>query len=151
MLYSILCGFDSSHYRTFPSDFLKLPNLRHLILQSTQFNGRVPTEVAAISSLQSIDLSYNDLIVDLPDVIGRFSFVTKLALKGVKIGGTIPASIGSMPNLEEINLSSCKLTGTVPASLWALSKLRSLEIGDNSLQVRFAFTLILKNFMALIF
>ncbi len=74
--------------------------------------------------------SYDDnFIQEIPDSIGRLTYLRRLILKGNKIQ-KIPESIGKLTSLKELNLSYNKLQ-QIPLSIRSLTNLEKLNLKHN--------------------
>ena len=102
-----------------------------LNLARQALRGTLPTELASLSSLTTIDLNENpSLSGTLPSQL--FSAASKLThfyAFGAALSGTLPPSIGASAYggasvLQELELSECKVSGTLPTSLGAAPSLR---------------------------
>ncbi|MDE0672422.1 MAG: leucine-rich repeat domain-containing protein [Caldilineaceae bacterium] len=69
----------------------------------------------------------------LPSELGQLTVLSRLALGGPLLTGTIPPELGQLANLEELILVGSRLTGTVPPELGQLTKLTSLDLYGNRL------------------
>ncbi|KAH9624094.1 hypothetical protein KSS87_018308, partial [Heliosperma pusillum] len=105
-----------------------------ITLSSVGLTGKLSGDLAALSDLQILDLSYNKgLEGSLPSTIGKLTKLTNLILLGCGFSGPIPDSIGSLSQLVYLSLNSNKFTGKVPASIGNLKKLYWLDLSDNQL------------------
>ncbi|KAK9678029.1 hypothetical protein RND81_11G183200 [Saponaria officinalis] len=103
-------------------------------LPSASLTGELTEDLASLSELQFLDLSYNTgLTSSLPSNIGKLSNLTNLLLLGCGFTGTIPSSIGSLKKLVKLSLNSNRLTGPIPATIGNLTNLNWLDIADNRL------------------
>ena len=73
-------------------------------------------------SIVGLDLSNNNVIGNLYS-IGNLSYLTKLALSGNGLTGSIPLSISGMNSLANLTMSSNQLSGTIPTLPGAISYL----------------------------
>ena len=69
----------------------------------------------------------------LPSELGQLTALSRLALGGPLLTGTIPPELGQLANLEQLTLAGSRLTGTVPPELGQLTRLRKLELHGNRL------------------
>ena len=69
----------------------------------------------------------------LPSELGQLAALSRLALGGPLLTGTIPPELGRLKNLEELTLAGSRLTGAVPPELGQLTRLRKLELHGNRL------------------
>ena len=69
----------------------------------------------------------------LPSELGQLTALSRVALGGPLLTGTIPPELGQLANLEQLTLAGSRLTGAVPPELGQLAKLWKLELHDNRL------------------
>ena len=69
----------------------------------------------------------------LPSELGQLTAMSKLALGGPLLTGTIPPELGRLKNLEQLTLADSRLTGSVPPELGQLEQLWKLELHHNLL------------------
>ena len=82
-------------------------------------------------SLESLDLSFNNLLGKIPDSLGRLGSLRYLNLEYDSFWGSILASIGSLSSLQDLDLSNNEMNGTIPKSFGQLSKLVNLFLYEN--------------------
>lgn len=105
-----------------------------ITLSSIGLTGQLTGDLASLSELQILDLSYNEgLTGSLPSNIGQLSQLTSLILVGCGFSGSIPDSVGSLKQLVYLSLNSNRFTGQVPASIGNLKNLYWLDLSDNQL------------------
>ncbi|KAL9229353.1 hypothetical protein vseg_004830 [Gypsophila vaccaria] len=105
-----------------------------ITLSSLGVTGQLTGDLASLSELQILDLSYNTgLTGPLTSSIGKLSKLTNLILLGCGFSGIIPDSIGSLEQLVYLSLNSNKFTGRVPATIGNLKNLYWLDLSDNKL------------------
>ena len=118
-----------------PKSFNNLCNLQILKLHRNNLAGVLVKNLLACANdtLEILDLSHNQFIGSLPDLIG-FSSLTRLHLGHNQLNGTLPESIAQLAQLELLKIPSNSLQGTVSeAHLFSLSKLQRLDLSFNSL------------------
>ena len=118
--------------------------------------GTIPDELAALSSVSTIDLALNPLLSGqipssllgladladfrafscnlagtLPENIGNLKALTNLALQSNDIGGSIPPSIGQLTSLQNLFLSNNQLSSNIPSEMGSLVDLQILELNRN--------------------
>ncbi|KAK6240292.1 hypothetical protein SCA6_005681 [Theobroma cacao] len=112
-----------------------------LDLSENSFNSVVPqwlfnltdlTELDPNNKLESLDLSSNSLIGELPESLGLLKHLQHLYLSGNSFWGSIPSSIGSLPALRKLDLSYNMMNGTIPESFGQLSQLVEMNLVANS-------------------
>ncbi|KAH7518888.1 hypothetical protein FEM48_Zijuj09G0218800 [Ziziphus jujuba var. spinosa] len=82
------------------------------------------------SSLETLNLGYNELTGNLPNSLGYLKSLRYLQMPNNLFQGSLPDSIGNLTSLEQISLSYNKLSG-ITKSLGQLSKLTVLDISEN--------------------
>ncbi|XP_022722198.1 probable leucine-rich repeat receptor-like protein kinase At1g35710 [Durio zibethinus] len=139
----------------FQYEFDRLPNLTHLNLSNSCFNGQIPMEISYLTRLVSLDLSNQDscyLRYPLPSgfkqplklenpnfktFIQNLKLLTELYLDSVNISTQstewCPATSIVLGNLHVLSLSNCGLTGPFCSSLLRLPFLSKLFLGGNSI------------------
>ena len=90
----------------------------------------LPESIGKLSSLQTLDLSWNNLTT-LPESIGNLKSLAYLVLEANKLT-TLPDSIGQLSSLKELNLSNNQLS-ILPESLTKLKLLQVLNLEENQL------------------
>uniref|UniRef100_A0ACD5WCP9 Uncharacterized protein n=1 Tax=Avena sativa TaxID=4498 RepID=A0ACD5WCP9_AVESA len=131
-------------------------HLTHFIANQNKLTGSLPGTMSNLSSLQFIDLGYNqlsaipesismmeniglldisnnDIVGPLPTQIGMLSSLERLFLERNKISGPIPNSIGNLSRLEYIDLSCNRLNSILPAGLFQLHQLIQVNISYNNI------------------
>ena len=75
-------------------------------------NGKIPSEIGNLGSLNFLDLGSNELTGEIPSEIGNLNNLVGLFLDGNNLSGYIPAEINStnLPNLTRLMLrNNCSL------------------------------------------
>ncbi|KAL4271003.1 hypothetical protein AHAS_AhasUnG0030600 [Arachis hypogaea] len=78
-----------------------------------------------------LDLSNNQLKVELPDCWNNLNSLQFLDLSNNKLEGKIPFSLGVLTDLEALILRNNNFTGKLPSSLKNCSQLAWLDLGQN--------------------
>ncbi|KAK6119066.1 hypothetical protein DH2020_047184 [Rehmannia glutinosa] len=105
-----------------------------ITLASINLSGQLSSDIAKLSELQTLDLSYNkDMIGPLPAAIGDVRKLASLILVGCGFSGPIPPSIGSLQRLRYLSLNSNNFIGEIPPSIGNLANLYWLDLADNRL------------------
>ncbi|XP_041027326.1 probable LRR receptor-like serine/threonine-protein kinase At3g47570 [Juglans microcarpa x Juglans regia] len=143
---------------------LFLPNLQRLFLGSNKLSGKIPNSISNASQLLDIDLTvnsfsglipkslgnlrflqwlnleFNDLTVESPE-LSIFSYLSScinlvdLALSKNHLNGFLPRSIGNLSlSLQTLRLDNCKLKGSIPIEIGNLSGLTTLTLSGNKLR-----------------
>ncbi|KAM7515047.1 hypothetical protein LguiA_004630 [Lonicera macranthoides] len=95
--------------------------------------GTVTPVIGNLSSLTSLDISYNNFSGSVPEELSHLHHLQYLLLFNNSFTGAIPASLGNITKLETLNLRSNQLTGSVPAAIFNISSLRGIDLTDNNL------------------
>ncbi|KAL1085059.1 hypothetical protein V6Z11_D08G024100 [Gossypium hirsutum] len=106
--------------------------LEELQLFSNSISGGVPSWLFTLPSLPLLDLRYNKLVGPI-DRIQKPSSIQEVDLSYNNIGGPIPDSIFNLVNLTRLDLSSNNLSGPIPGSIFDLVNLSSLYLSSNNL------------------
>ncbi|KAF7126988.1 hypothetical protein RHSIM_Rhsim11G0114000 [Rhododendron simsii] len=104
-----------------------------IILPSMGLSGQLTGDIAQLSELQMLDLSYNNGLTGPLTPIGSLTKLTYLALVGCGFSGPIPATIGSLQQLYFLDLNSNRISGSIPPSIGNLSNLYWLDLWNNTL------------------
>ncbi|KAJ1703421.1 hypothetical protein LUZ63_003200 [Rhynchospora breviuscula] len=83
--------------------------------------------------VESIDLSANNFIGELPEFFGNLFKLQNLNLSGNHFIGKIPSNLGNMKSLESLDLSMNDLFGEIPQTLSKLTSLSYLNLSYNNL------------------
>jgi len=83
--------------------------------------GTIPSDLAKLSYLDDLDLSYNALVGTIPSDLAKLSYLDDLDLRFNALVGTVPSSIFSLPSLRYLDLAYNSLTGTIPNEVLANS------------------------------
>ncbi|GKV33196.1 hypothetical protein SLEP1_g41732 [Rubroshorea leprosula] len=116
-----------------PSSLLNLTSSwKHLSLSSCNLQGKFPSQVFQLPSLQLLDLSYNfDLEGNLPKS-NQSSTFEYLNLGSTSFSGELPHSIGNLKLLKLLNLECCQFYGSIPDVFGKMHKLTHLSLFNNS-------------------
>ncbi|XP_021765118.1 receptor-like protein 12 [Chenopodium quinoa] len=114
-----------------------LCNFIHLDLSYNLIHGEI-LEPANISScisysLESLDLSFNNISGNLPSFLGQLTNLRQLDFSENKLSGEIPDCLGQLTNLKDLDFSDNKLSGEIPDCLGQLTNLKDLDFSDNKL------------------
>ncbi|KAJ0236937.1 Leucine-rich repeat receptor protein kinase HPCA1 [Hirschfeldia incana] len=149
-------GFDSSALQALKADWTKYPEswkgadpcgtnwvgitctndrVVSISLGNLDVEGKLSSDIATLSELQILDLSYNTgLTGPLPSNIGELKKLKNLILVGCRFTGQIPESIGDLEQLIYLSLNLNQFSGTIPPSIGRLSNLYWFDIADNQIE-----------------
>nr|GMC80255.1 receptor-like protein 12 [Ipomoea batatas] len=115
----------------FPDFFAEFTNLTVLSLAGCDFSGTVPQKVFQVPTLQTIDLSFNEMLGgSLPDFPKNGS-LKSLTLYGTMFSGNLPESIGNLRLLSHLDLAYCDFSGAISVSITKLTNLVGLRLHGN--------------------
>nr|GMC80579.1 receptor-like protein 12 [Ipomoea batatas] len=115
----------------FPDFFADFTNLTVLSLAGCNFSGTVPQKVFQVPTLQTIDLSFNEMLGgSLPDFPKNGS-LKSLTLYGTMFSGNLPESIGNLRLLSHLDLAYCDFSGAISVSITKLTNLVGLRLHGN--------------------
>ena len=97
----------------------------------TSMETLLPPQMTNLTSLQSVQLSFNDMSGTIPSYLQDFQHLTNLNIRDNALTGTIPTELGLMTNMRFLNLYGNRLSGTIPTEISALSSLRALTVYAN--------------------
>eukprot|EP00897_Mesotaenium_endlicherianum_P004889 jgi/Mesen1/4428/ME000225S03417 len=113
-----------------PSSVAMLTALQTLDLSGNAVAGPIPAGLSNMASLQVLNLAGNRIYGAIPDEVGSMLQLTDLELGTNNINGTIPASFSKLVNLKTLSMPSTLLGGPLP-DLSQLSKLQTLDLNTN--------------------
>ena len=101
-----------------------------IYLPQNNLNGTVPASLAALTSLQTLNVSTNSLRGPIPS-LSALTALQSVSLEENTLSGTIPP-LGALVNLVGFDVSDNQLTGAIPA-LTGLGKLQGFNGSINQL------------------
>ncbi|CAJ1923541.1 unnamed protein product [Cylindrotheca closterium] len=116
-------------------DFVqRWPNIRALLLDGSNVNLTIPTEIGKLTNMQSLRLhALGTHGGSIPSEIGNLEKLEHLVIEGTTYTGSIPSQIGKLSNLTYIRISGGLITGTLPTEIASLTSLERLDLMDNNL------------------
>ena len=139
-----------------PSEFGNFKSLTHLNLSLSVFSGQIPFEISRLSSLVSLDLSENGLLIKAPvlervigspygllikapvwkRVIGNLTQLRELILYGTNLSSIRPNSLMNLSSsLTTLSLRDCDLRGKLEINILCLPSIQTLDLSYNQLLV----------------
>ncbi|THU58824.1 hypothetical protein C4D60_Mb03t18520 [Musa balbisiana] len=134
---SVLHGLKSLNlssnmlYGALPN-FSNFSSLETLDLSYNNFSGTVDSQLDGLARLKSLNLSANDFAGEMP-ALGKSQGLEELVLSANSFFGQIPSDIGGHQNLTLLDLSQNDLSGVTSDAIGNLSKLETLLLSSNSL------------------
>ncbi|XP_050382265.1 receptor-like protein EIX2 [Argentina anserina] len=129
-------GANSDIGGQLPRSLGMLCNLQSLKLSINKVSGEITDFVNSLSrcsnsSLERLDLGYNNFTGNLPTSLGHLKNLRYLKLWYNFFQSSIPESIGNLTSLEEFYLANNQMGGAIPESFGKLSSLVALEFSGN--------------------
>ena len=123
------------YYSLIPSEFGNFKTLTHLNLSGSGFSGKIPYEISQLSSLVSLDLSYNWLVIKTPvwkGVVHNLTLLRELLLDNTNMSSIRPNSLMNLSSsLTTLSLHYCDLRGKLENNILCLPSIQTLELGLN--------------------
>lgn len=108
-------------------------SLVSLSLSNTGLQGNLSSDILSLPNLQKLDLSFNELSGNIPNVYGNLNKLEYLELSSNNLTGQVPSSLFNLPHLSLLDLSYNKLVGPIPIEITKRSKLSIVGLSDNML------------------
>ncbi|XP_050279527.1 receptor-like protein 33 isoform X2 [Quercus robur] len=127
-------NFDGS---LIPSESGNFKSLTYLNLSFSVFSGQIPFEISQLSSLVSLDLSKNGLLlIEAPvwkRVIGNLTQLRELILDTTNMSSIRPNSLMNLSSsLTTLSLRYCDLRGKLENNVLCLPSIQTLDLVGNS-------------------
>jgi Leucine-rich repeat (LRR) protein len=103
-----------------PSSLQYLTNLRSLKL-SHGFMGTIPSFLAKLGKLTSLDLGLNQLNGTIPLILSTMTNMISLSLRVNQLEGALPPSLSKLSRLQRLFLDGNKLEGEIPIAILNMS------------------------------
>ncbi|KAI8570882.1 hypothetical protein RHMOL_Rhmol01G0073300 [Rhododendron molle] len=137
----------SNHFNFSPisPSFSHFTRLSHLNLSTSRLSGSIPSGIAHLSKLVSLDLSYNymgDMSMtgrlrlephNFKTLLMNLTQLENLHLAQVCISSGLPNSLLNLSSLATLDLSETGLNGKLPDSIGYLGFLKCLDLTQNKL------------------
>ncbi|XP_030970285.1 receptor-like protein 7 [Quercus lobata] len=122
--------------------FANFSNLSSLHVSSCNLHARFPKNIFQVTTLQTLDISENQLLNGVLPVLPENSSLQNLLLSHTNLSRPLPHSITNLKSnpivyivkkLVNLNLAHNFLTGSILSTDWeALQNLRNIELNNNS-------------------
>ena len=127
---------DFFNYSLISSEFGKFKSLTHLNLSHSSFSGKIPHEISHLSSLVSLDLSLNNvLLIETPvwkRVIHNLTQLRELLLDDTSMSSIRPNSLMNLSSsFTTLSLHGCYLQGKLENNILCLPCIQTLDLGFN--------------------
>uniref|UniRef100_A0A2P2MEB3 Uncharacterized protein MANES_06G174700 n=1 Tax=Rhizophora mucronata TaxID=61149 RepID=A0A2P2MEB3_RHIMU len=124
-------AFDIELTGTIPSFIGNWSKLSYLRFEGNSFVGPIPSELANLTSLETLIISDLSNGSSSLDFVRNMKNLTILVLRNDNITSMIPSNIGEYQNLTQLFLGNNKLNGTLP--LQKSSSLLKIDVSYNNL------------------
>ncbi|XP_030966954.1 receptor-like protein 6 isoform X1 [Quercus lobata] len=130
-----------NHFRgsLIPSEFGNFKSLTYLNLSFSVFSGQIPFEISQLSSLVSLDLSKNGLLIKAPvwkRVIGNLTQLRELILDRTNMSSIRTNSLMNLSSsLTTLSLRYCDLRGKLENNILCLPSIQTLDLSENWLSI----------------
>ncbi|KAK9095837.1 hypothetical protein Sjap_021334 [Stephania japonica] len=148
-LQNVNLAYNDFNLSSIPAGFVRMNrSLTHLNLSDSLLSGEVPQEIAQLTNLISLDLSFLDLVVKTRNtllrtlMISNFSSLMELRLDGIMSDGYSTESAqewlseiasAELHHLQVLTLSGRNLAGSIGTSLLNSSSLSHLDLSNNDI------------------
>jgi hypothetical protein len=102
-------------------------------LNSKGLEGKLPTALRLLTTIETLTFSFNDLGGNLPSELCELTNLSHLDISQNALESTIPTTISSWTNLQELRAESSGLSGTIPSEIGMLRSLILLDLSSNQL------------------
>ncbi|CAM8947020.1 unnamed protein product [Rhodiola kirilowii] len=121
-----------------PQVFAKFSHLVTLSLVRCELEGTFPAEIFHLQTLQELDLSENQYLLEIQHLLGKLpkflgNTLRTLILSYTNFTGTIPESVGELKMMSHLDLRGCNFHGVIPEQLWNLKNLVYINLSENRL------------------
>jgi Leucine-rich repeat (LRR) protein len=113
--------------------YANFTSLEYLDLSYNDFFSELPIWLFNISGLSYLDLSTNRFHGQIPETLLNLQNIDSLYLRENKLSGTIPDWLGQLRGLQNLGLSYNSFTGSIPTVFGNLSSLIYLSVSSNHL------------------
>ncbi|XVF19595.1 hypothetical protein REPUB_Repub11eG0124400 [Reevesia pubescens] len=108
------------------------------LILNNNLSGQISDLICNVSSLQVLDVSFNNLSGIIPACFGNLAKrLYLLNLRMNKLQGTIPSTFAKGCKLKSINLNSNQLEGALSRSILNCRRLKILDLGNNKINGTF--------------
>ena len=115
-----------------PRQLGNLTKMLHLDLSGNALTGQLDVEsFQALTSLRTLDLSFNCFEGCIPDAFYSMTQLTLLNLSGNFLTGSLPSSLSQLTALQDLRLYSNQLSGAIPSTFSALQQLQRVNLSQN--------------------
>ncbi|XP_059652130.1 leucine-rich repeat receptor protein kinase HPCA1-like isoform X2 [Cornus florida] len=107
--------------------------LIHLLLDSNQLTGSIPSSLGLVQTLEVVFLSNNKLTGPLPNLTGMDYLSYVDMSNNLFDASSLPPWVSSFPSLTTLKMERTRLQGQIPVELFSLSGLQTVVLRNNQL------------------
>jgi hypothetical protein len=116
-------------------DFLVCDNsvgnvVTELSVESMRLSGSIPSELALLTHLVSIEFAGNNLGGKIPSALWSMTQLQVFHLGPNELTGTISSDLSKLHNLTSLVLGSNYFSGTLPKEIGQLTRLKHIEVSE---------------------
>ncbi|KAL3688995.1 hypothetical protein R1sor_015304 [Riccia sorocarpa] len=112
-------------------------SVNSLNLSYNNLSGTISPSIGKLSQLEHLDVAYNNFSGTFPKELGNCSELSYVDFnKNTLVSGTIPREFGQLSKLIFLRLSGLQLTGDIPKELGKLTNLSYIFLDNNILSGR---------------
>ncbi|KAI7737353.1 hypothetical protein M8C21_028816, partial [Ambrosia artemisiifolia] len=129
-----LLSLASCSLKVFPVSIRAMTNLQLLDLSNNDIQGHIPYWIGEIGRnlLSVLNLTNNLLTGTIPNVYKDWSWLEGFILNGNQLEGKVPTSLNKCQRLKVIDLGNNQLSDTFPSWLGGLPNLQALILKSNN-------------------
>ena len=116
-----------------PSELAKLRDLASLQLQENFLVGSIPGSLSQLDRLHTLFLDRNVLTGCLPTDIGQLKHIRSIDVSNNSLRGKLPESFGNSATLQDLRCTNNEMTGNLPADMSGFRQLSTLFIANNEI------------------
>ena len=99
-------------------------------LKAQQLTGTLPVDLAKLTYLEQVSLSWNDFTGTIPEELGELSNLLHLELHFNHLTGTMP-DLKDVKRLQVLNVAENHLSGSIPGHMAEMVGLKALYLFEN--------------------
>ncbi|KAK1405272.1 receptor-like protein kinase HSL1 [Heracleum sosnowskyi] len=116
-----------------PASFGNFPVIETMVLSANLLTGIIPAVLGNLTSLKCLQLAYNPFSLSrLAPELGNMSSLETIWVSGNNLIGEIPDSFTRLSRLTDLDVSNNKFTGPIPSWIFQLTSLVQIEFFNNS-------------------
>uniref|UniRef100_A0A7N2MM00 Leucine-rich repeat-containing N-terminal plant-type domain-containing protein n=2 Tax=Quercus lobata TaxID=97700 RepID=A0A7N2MM00_QUELO len=117
---------------TIPSNLANLSSLTSIDLSDCRLHGEFPIGIFQLPNLKSLNVSFNSNLTGHVPEFNRSSPLEVLGLAFTSFSGMLPDSIGNLKSLFSLDVGGCNFSGPIPSTFDNLTELTYLRLSSNN-------------------